>query len=228
MLPIKNTSRYCTIGLGAATLGAAGIGAAAGIIGGKAANAASALEAKKNRDFQERMTKNKHRYEVKDLRKAGLNPILSAHGGASVPSGATAQQKNIIPDNTVSNATTALLAYQQLKNLEATETNIEANTGKTDAETKNIENTIDIKGPLAGAARGLTGTAKVLGKGVGHAYDLADDTAQFIGTGIENSAQGISKTYKQVTKEINEQYERDKRYIRNLYKRTKKRFNRTR
>lgn len=54
------------------------------------ANALSIAEAQKNRDFQERMTRNKHTYEVEDLRRAGLNPILSATAGAAVPSGSTA------------------------------------------------------------------------------------------------------------------------------------------
>ncbi|AYQ58817.1 DNA pilot protein [Termite gut associated microvirus 1] len=38
--------------------------------------------------FQERMFRNRHTYEVEDLKRAGLNPILSAHSGGSTPSGA--------------------------------------------------------------------------------------------------------------------------------------------
>lgn len=58
-------------------------------------NAFNALEAQKNRDFQERMYKNRHTYEVEDLLRAGLNPVLSAkYGGGSVPTGAQATFNN--------------------------------------------------------------------------------------------------------------------------------------
>lgn len=53
-------------------------------------NAFNAKEALKNRDFQERMSSTSHQREVKDLIKAGLNPVLSANAGASTPAGSMA------------------------------------------------------------------------------------------------------------------------------------------
>lgn len=55
-------------------------------------NEFNASEAAKNRDWQKLMSNTAHQREVKDLIKAGLNPVLSATGGngASVTSGATA------------------------------------------------------------------------------------------------------------------------------------------
>lgn len=55
-------------------------------------NAWSAQQAQINRDWQERMSNTAHQREVADLKKAGLNPVLSANGGqgAATTSGATA------------------------------------------------------------------------------------------------------------------------------------------
>lgn len=71
--------------LGAAISGAFGLG------GGVASAMMSSRQAKKNRKFQERMARHAHRYEMEDLRKAGLNPILTGkYGGAATPGGSMA------------------------------------------------------------------------------------------------------------------------------------------
>lgn len=56
------------------------------------ANAFSAAEAQKNRDFQAEMSNTAYQRAVTDMRAAGVNPALAmSQGGANTPSGATAQ-----------------------------------------------------------------------------------------------------------------------------------------
>lgn len=73
-------------------------------------NAFNAQQAQNQMDFQARMSNTSHQREVKDLIAAGLNPVLSANGGASSPSGSSA---------TADNSTAALKAQMYMQQLNA-------------------------------------------------------------------------------------------------------------
>lgn len=84
-------------GLPGAAMGMAGGGMIGGILGQQQANQQSLESVREQMAFQERMSSTAHQREVEDLRKAGLNPILSSGGGgASTPSGQSMTAQNVM------------------------------------------------------------------------------------------------------------------------------------
>lgn len=71
-------------------------GIASDVYGQRSANRANSALATDQMAFQERMSGSAHARNVKDLRNAGLNPLLSAqYGGSSTPTGSTAHHESI-------------------------------------------------------------------------------------------------------------------------------------
>jgi hypothetical protein len=114
----------------------------ADLTGGVLASAVNVYEAEKNRQWQSDMSGSAHQREVQDLKKAGLNPILSAGGGpgASTPPGALTNvenpAKNIAQDNLQSSQKS--LMEEQANSAMASANLAGAQLTKTDAERNQI------------------------------------------------------------------------------------------
>lgn len=103
-----------------------------GKIGGWLYNATGAAQQWAN---QKEAMQNAHQWEVADLRKAGLNPILSA-GGTGASTGGASGGTPVADVNPLSYMNSAIGALQTLKNLDV----MDANIKKAEAETTTTEN----------------------------------------------------------------------------------------
>ncbi len=105
-------------------------GAGLGFLGAERANQSSAASVERQIAFQERAYKNRYQWQMADMRKAGLNPILSSMGGAGLsPQGASMTYRNIGAPAAegVRGAVSSALAARRLR---ADEENIKAQAEK--------------------------------------------------------------------------------------------------
>ena len=106
----------------------------------QAANQASAEQASRQMDFQERMRETQYQTAVRDMKNAGLNPMLAyQQGGAGTPSGAMGQVSTAKVGNSIGSA---LQGYQSMamnnadiELKDATTKGTTASTIKTEADT---------------------------------------------------------------------------------------------
>ncbi len=95
-------------------------------------NIMGASSAKKQMKFQERMSGTSHQREMADLKKAGMNPVLTLKGaGASTPPGTQFTPENVAKELPRMATAKAQLAQQK--------TLINAQMHQTNAQTKSIE-----------------------------------------------------------------------------------------
>ena len=90
--------------------------------GGYRANQQTKASTARQMAFQERMSNTAHQRQIKDLRAAGINPMLSAKlGGASTPQGASYTARNIGADfgQGFSQGSSAMQSQAQTKQINA-------------------------------------------------------------------------------------------------------------
>lgn len=132
--------------VGKAAQGVAGGGSSPGMSmwGAERANRQNIQGAEKQMQFQDRMSSSMHTREVRDLRNAGLNPILSAGGGASAPGGAMPMIKSIT-EGASSSAQGAVRLMADLKILKATARRAGAEAGISEAAEFSAKNKMEFE-----------------------------------------------------------------------------------
>ena len=148
---------------------------AGSLLGNAMTNSANKANTRENNAHQLRMSQTAHQREVKDLRSAGLNPILSARGGAPQPASAAAKVEPYKAD-----VGQALIQAQQIKLLQS-------QSRKTTAEAVNSELQEPYNKAMAELYQSILGSAAVTGKALGGAAT---------GLGMYQGAKAVSRMLK--------------------------------
>ncbi len=189
----------------------AGISSAGGLL----ANAGSWKKTKwaiqMQQDFQERMSNTAYQRSVKDMRAAGLNPMMmfgGSGGAASTPSGG---QANITQDDVLTPALNTALAFRNQRNQDK--------LSKAEVENKNADTYL--KGNQAQTesenfANAVKTGAYIESQTAKNLQDIAASKAMTLQNILEsqsrmnlNSAQATNERYR------SESYRRDYEYMRN-------------
>lgn len=164
------------IGGGGGGGGAAIIGAAANIYGTVMGNKWGRDAANTSMEWQEHMSNTAHQREVKDLQKAGLNPLLSVNSGASTGSGGMSNPQ--APQIDMPGIMQAMVANKQLQQrqqeIDISKAATAAAIAKDQSQTElNKTNRLISEGGMLSKYLGTSGATiqQGIGKGVHKVYD---------------------------------------------------------